>query len=311
MSNNDIYQAKDLAKAQLALQLSSESAKKHTTEIDDETLAAFFDNTLENEKREHVLKQITIDPALYARWIGLVDSIHSLETNNQQTAEIIPITQRLNKKSSSPQQSSKKGWDFSVFGSGLATAAVIAIAVILVPTQQHITNNMSDDLSDFYKQYGVDISGQSARAPAPSVDFSESRSLVSPETQAEYVKIIQTGFLVGAHKINNDEFTKWGYPITNFNIIKPDEINQHTKVQYNLLFELGKLSTLTAIPCQLQSKGIDVSKFHSLSQTLLAKLATELPNKFATEYSKFTKSIDNTQAICGLTNSIKALMTQQ
>jgi len=305
MTESDEFDKDKYAVAQLALQLSDKSVRSETNPPSDEDLAAFYDNQLNEEQRQRILFSIVNHKETYSRWVQLVDTLGSnIDIEEKSEVKIPnPLSALLEKVKNWCQN----GDNFSnAFGSGLATAMVILFAVLLIPTQKPV--NLSDKLSEYYENIAINIANQSLQKPGLADLFSEQRSIIPDKEKAEFVKIMQTGFLVGAQDIQQEEFAKWGYPIKSFSVVKPSELNKLTIEEYNNYFELGRLAAITALPCAMNTERETLIKLYPIAQSLLTQENVVKNAKIMPLLKTLLDKKNKVSAVCSFNEKIKTLL---
>jgi len=294
------YDNENHAIAQLGLQLVKDDNEQETPPPSDEELAALCDNRLESCRRHQILDLIANDNKVYSRWMELIESLAVTNIDKKD-------------RSNSGLYGLKEWWRgilnlSPILGSGLATAAVVVVAFLLIPSQKQI--DVSDELNGFYKEFGNKILLSSQKYEISTNEFLPERSFSFSTEQAEYVRIIQTGFLVGAENIAKEEYTKWGYLPAKFKIVKSSDLAKHSREDFELLVEFGRLAALIAIPCSTSDYSLLINKVYPTVNLLIEKLELINNNTLSAMAHKFHSTNGNVKAVCGLELDIKQLINQ-
>lgn len=305
MSEDENYDPQEIAIAQLALQLSTSSDQDLPANTNlAEMISALLDNRLPEFERAKLLSLIANNPELYSQWIELAESYLIL----QQSSEIIRKSKTTKTESQGLLKKLLDWWtkpsDFpNVFGSGLATATVIVLAMIMIPTQKQI--NLSDDLDALYKEHGLDITSLSKQQVKPTIEFSTTKGLEFDRLLPEYIRALQTGFLSGAINLNKDEFIQWGYDLENYKVLKPNELESLELSQFNWLFEVGRLSALVSIPCELDNHSLLSDTSYEITRDLLNSQNIEINENMNNIVTAFNTNTNKQAALCSLSKNIK------
>jgi len=288
-------QKQDRAMAYLALQLGKMGGRAVGEAPTDEELAALSERNLGDVRYAQVLSHIASDSTIYHRWIRIGEAISLLNDKDAALKRIAAadgatMIQRLG----SWLFSSKRG--VGVFGGGLATAAVIVLAVVLVPTMQQPTS--FDEQFDYWKPYIEKNWDSAAVQPKYQKQSSDSRAFFF---KSQYQKIFQYGFQKGAGELGLDHYQQLGISFKTAKSSPPVASRDVKEDQYNALMGLGKLTALTTLQCELDIKASQFESLYHTAQLLSAKLYAvddEKISQWAKTLGRQSESGAQMQALC-------------
>ena len=245
-------QKQDRAMAYLALQLGKMGGRAVGEPPTDEELAGLSERSLGDVRYAQVLSHIASDSKIYQRWMRIGESIALLDDKDAAlkriaAADNVSMIQRLG------------SWLFStntgkgVFGGGLATAAVLMLAIILVPSLQQPST--MDEQYAYWKPYIADNWNASAVAPKYEKGASDSRAFFF---KSQYQKIFQYGFERGAGELGAEHYSQLGIKVQRPQTAPPLASRDVDSDQYNALIGLGKLTALTTLQCELDIQAINL-----------------------------------------------------
>jgi len=291
----------DRAMAYLALQLGKVGGRAVGEPPTDEELAALSQSSLGDVRYAQVLSHIASDSKIYHRWIRIGESIAILEKKDK-AAEGETLIARIGTWLSSNK------FGAGVFGGGLATAAVLVLAVVLLPSLQQPKS--LDDQFDYWKPYIEQNWQAAAKQPKYQKESSDSRAFFF---QSQYQKIFQYGFQKGAGELGIDRYTQLGISLKTPRSSAPPLAGRDVKEdQYNALLSLGRLTALTTLQCELDINANQIEPLYHTAQLLSAKLYTiqdEKISHWAKTLGRQSDSQSQMQALCRFSGeAVKTLL---
>jgi len=269
-------QNQDRAMAYLALQLGKMGGRAVGEPPTDEELAALSQRTLGDVRYAQVISHIASDSKIYHRWMRIGEAIALLDDKERalkriSAADNTSVIQRLG----SWLFTSKRG--LSVFGGGMATAAVLMLAIVLVPSLQQ--PGSIDDQFNYWKPY-IDKNWEAAAVqPKYQREAADTRAFLF---RSPYQKIFQFGFQTGAGELGVDRFEQLGIQLKSARVSSPPIANREVNEdQYNALMSLGRLTALTTLQCEMGIQANDFESLYHTAQLLSAKVYTVQDEKIS------------------------------
>jgi len=286
----------DRAMAYLALQLGKMGGTAVGEPPSDEELAALSEQSLGDVRYAQVLSHIASNSKIYHRWMRIGESIAML--NNKDVA-----LKRVAAADNASMIHRLGSWLFStkggmgVFGGGLATAAVLVLAVILLPSLQQPGGSL-DQQYDYWKPYISSHWDSTAVQDKYQAQGGESRAFFFP---SQYQKIFRYGFQQGAGELGLNHYSQLGISVKAANTEPPLATRDIKQDQYKALMSLGKLTALTTLQCEMDVKAKQFEPLYHTAQLLSAKLYTVDDEKISQWAKTLGRQSDTTaqmQALC-------------
>ena len=272
-------QKQDRAMAYLALQLGKMGGRAVGEPPTDEELAALSERSLGDVRYAQVLSHIASDSKIYHRWMRIGESLALLDKKDvtlkrASAADNGSMIQRLG----SWLFSGKRG--IGVFGGGLATAAVLVLAVVLVPSLQQPSS--IDEQYAYWKPFIAQNWDAGVKTAKYQKQASDSRAFFF---KSQYQKIFQYGFQKGAGELGLQHYAELGIDLKAPKTEPPLASKDVNSEQYNALMGLGKLTALTTLQCELDIKANRFESLYHKAQLLSAKLYS-VEDKKISEWAK-------------------------
>lgn len=261
-----------------------------------EELALFLEQKLDATRRAQIMGFLANDETVYSQWMELVDAMAATQSLAQSNVADIKKDEAAAAESLVDKLKSFFGFGpMGLLGGGLATAAVAVLAVLIVPKQFEQSPMGIDDI---YAQWGAPVATQWKRSPKSdkTAPFSVTRSFFSA-FKSDEVKVIQAGFYDGAKKLGGQTAYKaFGIELASLN--QQADVNTP---ENKALFEIGQLSALSSLQCQLNP----MDEKLEILQNKLQENVKQLQSIQTKDIDKLTtvvaRDTDKKQAACIIT----------
>lgn len=313
-------QRRNAAAAHLALRIRQGDRNAMVgAEPTDEDLAAFYENRLDSTRRAQVLSYIANSAAVYERWMRCVDAMGYLEDQQltEAAGETAPKSSLATQRQPPPQKSSP-GWLGRLFGSpagivggGLATAAIIVLAIMLVPTM-HNEFDLKQGVDGVYQDWGSDVSREWAALPPsakpkPKLD-QRGGFFAQPKPKSDVQKVLETGLKSGASRVGKKTLADLHVKVDELSSVSQGDVAALTERQYEALYQTGRLVAVTAPQCYMDNTNKRLTELAPVVDAITAQLAT-LATDDSRALLKGVKQASSTPAeICTLSKNVLALL---
>lgn len=295
----------DRAMAYLALQLGKMGGKAVGEPPSDEELAALSEHALGDVRYAQVLSHIASNSRVYQRWMQIGESIAQLQDKEAATKRVGATGDSLIQRLGNWLFNSKQG--MGVFGGGLATAAVLVLAVFLVPSMQD--PNSLEQQFQYWKPYIGENWVQTEVSPKYQKPASDSRAFF---IKSEYQKVFAYGFQKGAGELGMARYEQLGIVFKKAAKTPPVASRNVQQEQYKALLDLGRLTALTTLQCEMNIQADKFQPLYHSAALLSAKLYTirdEKISRWARTLERQSSSSAQMQALCRFSgDAVKQLL---
>jgi hypothetical protein len=312
---------RNAAMAQLALQIRQGDGNSMVgAQPTDEELAAFYENRLDSTRRAQVMSYIANSTAVYERWMRCVDALGYMEeqqatgTVGDTAAKPLPFAQQQ----STQQQKSSPGLLGRLFGSpagivggGLATAAIIVLAVLLVPTM-HNEFDLRQGVDGVYQDWGGQVSREweslpPSAKPKPKLD-QRGGFFAQPKPKSDIQKVLEAGLRDGMTRVGKQPLEELGIDVGKLSTVISSDITSLTPEQYQTVFETGRLAAVLAPQCYMDPDSPRLSKLDKVLKNIIARLTPLQTDDVDALLQGVKGNTDNTVALCSLTDNVVSLV---
>lgn len=272
MNPQNLHQ-RDIAVAQLGLQLSRGDPRLSGEEPSDEELSAFLDGRLGQARRLQIMAYIAHRDDVYTRWLRCIEANRiarapSVEIAAKETtvAKGSPTIRTLLGWMKSLSPGSNHGWA----GAAWVTAVAAVFVVALLPSV--VADDYGGQIDEIYEQYGVEIAQVwprvgHVRHPAT---IAQQRSFFSPAKDAARLTLA-AGFKNGARALGAEKYRAIGIDIDRLDDQRATTL-AGSDARYKDLYELGRITAFATLQCQIGPSGVALDRSGNVMRGLLRPL---------------------------------------
>ena len=304
----------DAALARLALQISpGKGGSIVGAEPNDEELAALYESRLDNVRRAQILSHIANSQTVYDRWIRCVEAITFMEEIESASTVNERAAQKDIPESSVGFFKSLFSSPAGIFGGGLATAAIIVLAVFIAPTMQS-EFDFQAGIDGAYRDWGNNLDNEWAALPSaakPKPKLSQRGFFSKPKSKSDIQKVLETGLKAGVETIGTQPLIDLGIEVKNLSSVHSAEVTSLTSDQYSTVYETGRLVAVLAPQCHIDPDSERISNLIAVLDILTRKLALISVSEISQLLQGVKDNSNRAALICSLSDNVIALLTKE
>lgn len=298
----DRIQKPDKMMAYLALQLGQVRVAAVGPAPSDEELAAMSESALDETRRAQVLSHIASNAEVYHRWVRISETVAALR--NPTAARQLDVSAgKSGLLKATLAVLFGKPLRVGVLGGGLATAVVAVLAVLLLPTVEPLSpvDQQYHEWSTYIDQQWPSLQVQ----PKYQKQSASSRAFIFKTVSQQ---VVDHGFHQGAQAIGLGRFESLGFQFEPTIAEVPQPGSVLNAEHYNALIDLGRLTALTTLQCELRLEAKDFSKAYDSYRSLSKTLRTSPDQKLANMVDSFPVPGDTRQVVCAFTAQLAQMI---
>jgi hypothetical protein len=200
-----------------------------------------------------------------------------------------------------------------IVGGGLATAAIVVLAVMLVPTM-HNTFDLQQGIDGVYHDWGDQVSREweslpPSAKPKPKLD-QRGGFFAQSKPKSDVQKVLETGLKSGLSRVGKKAMADLHVKVDELSSVSQADVAPLNEHQYEALYQTGRLVAVIAPQCYMDNTSKRLTQLTPEVDAITAQLAT-----IATDDShallKGVKQASGTPAeVCTLSKNAMALLTR-